>query len=281
MVEHDFPPQLDIELNRACNFACSFCEHGHKKFKNKKLGFDTYKRLIDEASSYGLVSLKLNYINEPLLIRDLEKYIEYAKSKGVLNVYLSTNGSLLTRDRSVSLIEAGLSKLMVSLDATTSDMFFEMRQSKDFDRIEKNIHAFVEERDKRGLSFPLLRVNFLKTAKNESQALDFMMRWESVADMVWFQEQHAVPGVEQDLLVYTDRDDFKCKTPFKLMVVDSLGDIIPCCTFQGRSMKVGNVSSMTLKEAWDSSAFKGLRSLHMAGDYKKNPLCVECVNGCA
>jgi radical SAM protein with 4Fe4S-binding SPASM domain len=280
MKELDFPPQLDVELNRMCNFSCSFCEHGHSKIADARLGFDRYARVVDEAAENGLVSLKLNYINEPLLVRDLERYIEYAKSRGVLNVYFATNGSLLTRKRSIALIESGLSKIMVSLDAASPDMFKKMRGSDQLERIEENIRAFIEERNRRGRRFPLVRVNFLKTEVNQHEALDFMLKWEGVADMVWFQEQHAVPGVEQAMLAITDRDGFKCKTPFKLMAVDSLGQILPCCTFQGRSLAAGSIDGMSLKEAWSGEKFTSLRKMHHAGEYKKNPLCDECVNGC-
>ena len=47
----------------------------------------------------GLKAIKLNYLNQPLLRKDLERFITYAKKAGVLDVYFSSNGLLLNENR--------------------------------------------------------------------------------------------------------------------------------------------------------------------------------------
>ena len=62
------PIQVDFELNGSCNMACPFCIHGIGGGGTaENIPLNTYKRLIDEASAMGTKSIKLNYINEPLL----------------------------------------------------------------------------------------------------------------------------------------------------------------------------------------------------------------------
>ena len=271
----DFPLQIDFELNSSCQMKCSFCLHGQQKVAKEQIGFHTFKRIIDDAD--GLCSIKLNDTNEPLLNRDLPKFAEYARSRGVLNVYFATNGLLLSKDVARQLIEAKVSKIMISLDATTPETFEVMRHNKQFNKIVSNILGLLEVREEMGVDYPLVRVNFLKTELNAHEAEDFKKQWDGIADMVGYQVQVAVPGMDYQL---PEKKDFRCSMPFKMVAIQANGDLHPCCTFAGRLMTLGNIKTMTIKEAWNSKQMRDLRELHRSGNYEQNPICKECINGC-
>lgn len=276
----DFPLQIDFELTSSCNMACSFCTHGHESVPRRVLSFADFARVIDEGRMHGLCSIKLNYINEPLLTRDLSQYVRYARQNGVLNVYFATNGTLLDAETAGGLIDAGVSKVMVSLDATTPETFRAVRNSDRFDRITSNIVGLIRLRNAKGLKFPLVRVNFLRTGLNSHEADAFLARWEGVADMVGYQTQVAVPGVDGPLHGGGDgRDGFRCSFPFKLVVVDSSGLILPCCTFGGRQMPIGDLKTETIASAWQGWPMRSLRLLHLKGGYADNPVCRHCIEG--
>ena len=99
-LETDFPLQLDFELNYSCNFSCPMCtwnaETTSRFGKDKWFPFEVWTELIDEAISKGLKSIRLNQINEPLIRGDIAKFVKYARDAGILDIYFSTNGSLLT-----------------------------------------------------------------------------------------------------------------------------------------------------------------------------------------
>jgi len=267
----DFPLQIDFELNSTCQMKCGFCVHGHEKVKKQILPFETFCRVIDEGARFGLCSIKLNYINEPLLLPSLIMYINYARSRGVLNVYFATNGLLLTEKVSRNLIDAKVSKVMVSLDATTPETFKQMRGSDKLDVIVNNITRLIEMRGDK--DYPLVRVNFLKTKVNEHEAVAFLDQWTGVADMVGFQEQLNRPGTLDVQCDYT----FKCAFPFKLVTVDSSGAILPCFTFSGREIPLGHIDDMTIHKAWNSFNMWELRSLHREGLGKTIPACNHCI----
>ena len=123
----DYPIQLDFELNYSCNFSCTMCtwskESVAKRGKNTWLDFNIFQEILDEGVSKGLKAIRLNYINEPMIRKDLFRFIKYAKNLGIIDVYFSTNGSLLNEENSRSLVESGLDRLQVSLDAFTSETF--------------------------------------------------------------------------------------------------------------------------------------------------------------
>jgi radical SAM protein with 4Fe4S-binding SPASM domain len=271
LVAPEFPLQIDFELNSTCQMKCGFCLHGQGKVKKRELSFEQFCKVIDEGARYGLCSIKLNYINEPLLRSDLPRFVEYARSQGVLNVYFATNGLRLTEEMCRRLIDAKVSKIMISLDATTPETFLAMRRSKHFNEIVANIKRLIEMRQ----DYPLVRVNFLETLVNQHESQDFIDQWTGVADMIGFQQQVGLPGAEYELL--TDVDEFQCAFPFKLVVIDCDGNILPCCTFSGREMPMGNIADSTIAQAW--GRMNDLRALHLRGGYAENPVCAHCV-GC-
>lgn len=275
-----FPLQLDFELNSTCQMKCTFCSHGQERVPKVLLSFENFKRAIDEGARHGLCSIKMNYINEPLLNRNLYKFVEYARSQSVLNVYFATNGILLKQPTAEKLITAGVSKIMISLDAVTAQTFQLMRNSNEFDTIVANIQNFIALRNSLGLKYPLVRVNFLRTSINNHEADAFVKYWTGIADTIGLQAQVGLPGVDDELFNTKDQSEtFRCSFPFKLLVVDSSGNILPCCTFSGRSMPLGHIQSMTLQDAWTSSQMNRLKSIHQRGEYLRNPVCTHCING--
>lgn len=275
-----FPLQLDFELNAACNLRCRFCLHGQQTVKEQRLPWGIFRDAILEGQEHGLTSVKLNYINEPLLVRNLDEYIRFALDHGVLNVYFATNGILLTEEVGRRLIEAGLTKLLISIDAATPETYQRMRGSAKYDRVVENIKSFIRLRDSMGLRFPLVRVNFLLTAENEHEADAFEDLWAGDADMIGFQSQVAVPDSD-DRTLADPGAPFGCSFPFKLMVIDRDGLVLPCCTFSGREMPVGEFSDLGIARAWNSPAMAELRRVHQERKYGAVPVCRHCIEGAA
>ena len=275
------PVQLDIELNGGCNMKCPFCLHGYgDKRPNTLIPIERYKKLIDEAVAFGIRGLKLNYINEPMLRKDLEQCIDYAKSAGILNVYMVTNGTLLNAKRRDSMLSCGITKIFISVDATTSETYNKQRLSGKFDMVVKNILDFIEERNKRKLKYPLVRVSFLRNSINIHEEEDFQKFWEDKADMIAFQKMNDLPDLDSGLTI---KDQVKetegCTFPFKQLVVDHQGDILPCCKMGGKKLALGNIGNMTLKSAWNSDKMKNLKLMHKENRWRENPVCKRCING--
>lgn len=272
-----FPIQIDVELNGGCNMRCPFCIHGYDKIPNVELSRESFERILSEAVRLGAKSLKLNYINEPLMRRDLEECISLARAAGFLNVFVVTNGTLLTEKRSESLLGSGLTKLFVSIDAATSETYDKQRLSGKYDLVVRNVKRFIEMRNDKGLSFPLVRVSFLKNALNISEAEDFRRQWSGIADIITFQTMNEVPGEDTGIALDAPEPQQGCQFPFKQLVVDHLGNIQPCCKLAGKDLVVGKIDDMTLAEAWNHPKFVELRRMHAANEWKGHPVCGPCM----
>ena len=91
------------------------------------MDFEKYKRIIDEGSEHNCPSVEPQGTNEPLLIKDFEKYLKYAHSKNFIDIMINTNGSALTERRSKQLLDSGITRLRFSLDAATPETYAKIR----------------------------------------------------------------------------------------------------------------------------------------------------------
>jgi len=274
----EFPPQINVELTGACNYKCQFCVQSYMDRTKGEIRHEDFKKIINEAVSLGTRSLKLSNWNEPLLHNYLEDYILYARKAGIFNVYISSNGSLLSKDRAESLIEAGLTKIFISLDATNEETYYRQRGQRNYKKVVENIMNLIEIRGKG--KFPIVRVNFLKTEINRGQEGEFVRMWEGIADIVGIQIMNELPDKESGVQREEDRrESYRCSFPFKQLVVNHAGQILPCCVMYGAKMPLGNIADMTLKEAWNSQQMKDLQKLHFEGRFAENPYCRRCISG--
>ena len=282
----DYPIQLDFELNASCNLKCPMCPISAEspKGKGKKTWFDFefFKELIDYSVKKGTRAIKLNYINEPLIRNDLINFITYAKERGIIDIYFSTNGILLNKDISEKLITSGLTRIQVSLDAFTQQTYDKVRPGGDLKKIVENVNGFLELKEKYNAKIPLLRVNFVKTELNEFELDNFMNFWKDKVDMIGVQEFIKPTKVKNQIKSKKTikKKNFKCSFPFKQLVINNEKQVLPCCTFWGEELALQKVEKPEdLFDAWNSPKMIDLRNKHLEGRYQEIPQCKNCIDG--
>ncbi len=95
---------------------------------NQLLGYEDIERLVRIFSKLGVRKIRLTG-GEPLLRKDLEDLVsKIAGVAGIVDIALTTNASLLSHARAVSLYEAGVHRLNISLDALTPEIYEKINQ---------------------------------------------------------------------------------------------------------------------------------------------------------
>ena len=130
---------LSVDPSSACNFQCKFCPTGDRQLIRStqrwqgKMDLALFTKIINDLSEFDhpLKVLRLYKEGEPLLNPNLPDMIRYAKNSGMIDfIDTTTNGSLLTDDLSLKLVEAGLDRINISVDAMSDKQFFRIHQNK-------------------------------------------------------------------------------------------------------------------------------------------------------
>ena len=268
-----FPIHLDIDAIDACNLNCGFCDRKRDNAGGRKISIPLYKKVIDEASIYKLSAVTFGMGNEPTLNTHLPEMIEYAVSKGVMDVIVGTNGQALSVKKTVDLIKCGITRITFSVDAATKETYKSIRK-KNLSKVEENIYAVLDYREKKKSKLPLVRVSFLDFQKNHFEREGFIKKWIGRADYIDIQDFIKVPPESMSELRDFKVRPFVCPQPWQRLTIASDGMVYPCCSFYYKFLPLGNAQESTLKEIWDSKEMAMLRS--GLKDKKYSIVCKNC-----
>jgi len=126
-----------VSVTDKCNFRCRYCmpaEGLEWLPRDELLSFEEIARLAGVLASMGVDEVRLTG-GEPLVRRDLPVLVSLlAETPGVRDLSLTTNGVLLDR-LAQPLVEAGLTRLNVSLDSLSHVRFAEITRRDALDRV--------------------------------------------------------------------------------------------------------------------------------------------------
>ena len=278
--------QLDLELADNCNYKCIECPISDDLTTRSIHYLDKDKALVAllSARKAGAVALKLNYINEPLL--DLEKLIDIAQVAsdiGFIDIYFTTNGSMLSEETSRKLISSKLfSRIQVSLDALNPDTYSRIRRGGNLDKVKSNIFQYLDIRALLDTSWPKLRVSFLSLPENKDEEIDFFNFWINVVDAVAVQSSVLKPNSKRkDLKYFQGQRSSFCPNPFRQLVLRANGSILPCCSFWGEQLVLGTFEeASSLESALNSDIMKDIRDSFTCSDHPLRSACVSCLSSC-
>jgi len=275
------PLHLDVDVTTACNFRCPMCPAGQtgQKIPGLTRGLfldrDLYRRALAESVAFGLPSLRLGLTGEPLLVEDIHQWVAEAREAGILDLSLITNGALLTPERSQALLAAGLTRLMVSVDAARPETYAKVRPGGSWETLRENLAGFLAVRRAAGSELPLLRLSFVEMEINLAERDRFRDLFAPLADYLSFQRyQEIIPGsnLGPAAAVPFEAAGF-CAEPFTRLALLVDGGLFPCCSDFGRRAPLGRFPDFSLIEIWNSPAALGLTT---AGAKDRAP-CRQCL----
>ena len=182
---------LRISITDRCNFRCTYCmpkEIFARDFqflqREELLTFEEIARLARLFVVAGVEKIRLTG-GEPLLRRDLEDLIAMlAGTRGLRDLTLTTNGSLLTVEKARALRDAGLHRITISLDSLDDTVFRKLNDVQfPVERVLDAIDAALEA----GLA-PVKVDVVLQRGANESAILDLARRFRGTGVIVRFIE---------------------------------------------------------------------------------------------
>jgi AbrB family looped-hinge helix DNA binding protein len=144
-----------VEPTNRCNLECRTCLRNSWIEHLGQMSGATYGRIMDGLRSFSPPpAVCFGGVGEPLSHPEIVQMVGQAKELGS-TVELITNGTLLTRDLSEQLIEAGLDALWVSLDGATAESYADVRLGAALPEVLANLIGFREIRLAKRLSLAL------------------------------------------------------------------------------------------------------------------------------
>jgi radical SAM protein with 4Fe4S-binding SPASM domain len=244
----------------------------------KFMDFGLFKKIIDEGAALGLKAIKPNAgDSEPLLVRNLAEYVGYAKDKGILEIMINTNATLLTPKKSKDLIVAGLDRLLVSFDSPNKEKYEQIRVGASFDNVVRNLNQFIEIRGESLL--PILRLSMVRMKDNEAEVDDFIKMWKDKADLLAvldYQNPRNMDSISRSDYQQEINWDFACAQLWQRLQIRVDGTVTPCCGDYLNELKLGNANDNSISSLWLGERLKTLRELHITKKFYKIPTCYYC-----
>lgn len=162
-----YPISVELTLTNRCNLNCVYCsDNDLRKRQGKKqaLHYEVIERLLSDLAEGGTKGIVLEGGGEPTLYPEFERIVKFAKGKG-LGIGLITNGTVSLDAELLREFEW----IRVSLDASTSKEYMELKGVDCFESVVNNITRYAKYCDTVG-------VGYVVTNKNISQIETLVMR---------------------------------------------------------------------------------------------------------
>ncbi len=252
------PDIVQIESTNLCNAKCVFCPRDEMHRRQGVMDFDLFTKIVDECAELGITHVRVHNYGEPFLDKQLVEKVRYAKQKGIKEVGMISNGSLITEEIARGMIEAGLDAINISVDAAGKEVFERTRLHLEYDTVINNIRTLARLRSEMGKRRPRLILSFVRQEQSpEEQA--FIDEWSKIADKIHITDLHNWAGTLHG------RSDVKypCYRLWQTFTVLWDGRVSLCCAdFDGRNV-LGDLRSSKLIDIWNAPAYRAVRRQHL------------------
>tara|TARA_B100000900_G_scaffold387420_1_gene378622 strand:+ start:3260 stop:4324 length:1065 start_codon:yes stop_codon:yes gene_type:complete len=285
-----YPNTVILELVNRCNLECVMCYQGFRNdAKKSTLDEKILDKIFADFKENNLNSLMLS-TSEPLLFKNINQVLKRAEDAGIMDIFLFTNGVLLNEKNTKMILESPVTRLFVSIDGYSEETYNKVRipvskrlklENDRLSKLEKNIRYFMEQREKKNLSLPLVRTSFVSLKENKLESQRFVDKWKNLVDSVEVQKETSIKAFKdfekmKDQEIPRLKKNYSCSEPWGQITIHADGEVAPCCNTFGRNLPIGNIKENSLKEIWNSEKMKKIRD----GFFKNEPnkTCQICIN---
>lgn len=297
-IQWGYPVSISFEPTTSCNLRCPECPSGLRAFTRATgmLQKNFFAETIDQLSK-DLLYLVFYFQGEPYLNPSFLEMVQYASRKGIYTA-TSTNAHYLNDDNARKTIESGLSRLIISIDGTTQEVYQQYRVGGQLSKVIAGAKNIVKWKKKMRSKTPFVIFQFLVVKPNEHQIEDVKRLAEEIGvDEVRFKTAQ-VYDYENDpnqLIPVTDkysryRKDgnghyvFKnalsnhCWRLWHATVITWDGMVVPCCFDKDAQHKLGDLKGKSFKEIWHNENYIHFRS-EILKSRKNIDICANCSEG--
>lgn len=165
------PQRIVFEVTNRCNLRCEMCAQSSREFDYRDLDINLVKK-IEPILPYA-TDVSLFGWGEPLVHKQFLDIFDIVSKYGA-DIFVLTNGVLLTENVSRHMISKGLKYLNFSMDGATAETYDRIRRGSNFDKVITNIKNAVKIKKELWKKDPYLRMVFTATKRNIEEFPEFL-----------------------------------------------------------------------------------------------------------
>ncbi len=291
------PLSISFEPTTHCNLRCPECPSGLRSFTRPTgmLQQEVYQKVIDELQD-TLLYLLLYFQGEPYLHPQFLELVQYAHQRGIYTA-TSTNAHYLSDTRARQTVESGLSRLIISLDGTTQEVYEQYRVGGKLEKVLEGTKRLLHWRRQLRSRTPHVVFQFLVVRPNEHQLEEARQLAKQLGvDEVWFKTAQIYDYEEGSSLIPT-LDQYSryrkgsngrwhiknklldhCWKMWHSCVVTWDGKIVPCCFDKDAQYRLGDTQTASFGNIWQSTDYTQFRSQILKGR-DQIEMCRNCTEG--
>jgi radical SAM protein with 4Fe4S-binding SPASM domain len=289
------PYFISIEPCCLCSLECPECPTGMGKVKRENLRIDPqlYRAILTEIKS-SAIYLMLYFQGEPFMNDAIFSMIKEAKR---LNLFTatSTNGQFLNEYNVQGIIDAGLDRLVISVDGTDQETYEKYRVGGSLEKVLSGTERLLELQSRQKSGRPEIIFQFLVFRHNQHQIGEMKsLTREMGVDQLWIKSAQIYGNKSTwvpDKSRYTRYDvdgtgklklkgrlKNRCGRLWRTMVITTDGVMVPCCFDKVPDHPMGSLNTKDVMEIWKGEEMNHFRRkiLQNRGDIE---ICQNCTEG--
>lgn len=290
------PTAISIEPTTACNLGCPQCPSGLRQFNRPtgKMSLQQFNTILPQISrTTGYITLYFQ--GEPFINKDFTSMIAAATEKGIYTA-TSSNAHFLTPETARKTVEAGLKRMIISIDGATQQTYAEYRIDGELDKVIAGTRNILSARKALGVSYPVVVWQFIVFAHNvhEIPAIKKLAKEIGVdklqlktAQIYDFENADKWLPANPAYARYREKEGRialkaakknRCGRFHRNPVLTWNGDMVPCCFDKDAVHNLGNVHETGLKAVWKGSLRRAFGQKLKQGRTKID-ICNNCTEG--
>lgn len=277
----EFPLNVGIEITNHCNLNCIMCGNDKLTRPRGYMSMSLYKKIIDEiAIENPNTRIWLDFYGEALLAGyKLYYMIDYAKKKGLGNICINTNGTLLKPEYSDMLLDSGIDFISIDCDGFSKEVYETIRVGGNRDIFYSNIEYLLKEKKRRN-SKAIVEIKVIEMDKNKDEVEKIVTYWRARGAWTTIRRLVTWTGmVDLENAGTTDYEErIACGTLIGTCVITWDGNVASCALDADAEIVCGNVNEQSIRSIW-LKRNEELVSIHMQHRWDElSDKCKQCTD---
>lgn len=248
----EFPLNIIVEPGNFCNLNCTTCANDKLTRPKGVLNTLLYKKIVDEvAAENPYTRLWLDFYGEPLLQKyKIYYFIDYARKRGLQNIEINTNGTLLDREMAEMLLDSGIHFISIDCDGFSKEVYEKIRVNGDRDVTYANIEYLLKRKKERGLLTPIIEIKVMEMEENKDEIDQIISYWRARGAWTTTRRLISWGGICEEIKPVPNSERIACGNAVGILAITWDGKAVNCVMDIDAKYPCGNVAKESIKEIW-------------------------------